>query len=88
VRGKFHLYLLEEAILTDHGLKKRFGEKYREWKGLIETELDKVLPAHETGYGPLAALILAALDGLIIQSLLGLESLPLEEITGRLVPNP
>ncbi|MCF6179205.1 MAG: TetR family transcriptional regulator C-terminal domain-containing protein, partial [Geopsychrobacter sp.] len=75
-----HLYLLQEAITNDEALKQRFREKYANWQRLIEETLAKILHA-DIDCRVFAQIILAALDGFIIQSLLGVEGLSLEEIS-------
>ena len=79
-RGKLHLYLIQEAITNDDALMLRFREKYANWQRLIEENLAKILHA-EVDCRVFAQVILAALDGFIIQSLLGVEGLSLEEIS-------
>jgi len=79
-RGKLHLYLLQEAITRNDDLKLRFREKYAKWQMLIEENVAKILHA-DIDFRVFAQILLAALDGFIIQSLLGVEGFSLEEVS-------
>lgn len=79
-RGKLHLYLINNSLTNNEYLKNRFKEKYKEWRNMLEEGLKKVLKNRTTDYGTLATLVLASLDGLTIQWLLGMEKLPIEDI--------
>jgi AcrR family transcriptional regulator len=81
MRGKLHLYLVKEAINHDETLKIKFREKYLQWRKVIEETLAKFLHV-DTDFKVFAQIILAALDGFIIQSLLGVEGNSSEEIAG------
>ncbi len=84
-RGKLHLYLLSDAGTTNTPLKEKFKEQYKEWRNTLQYGLDKILPAQNQKNEVLSYLILAALDGLIIQRLFGTEEIPVEEIVKLLV---
>ena len=79
-RGKLHLYLINNLLTNNEYLRNRFKEKYKEWRNMLEEGLEKVLKNRTTDYGTLATLVLASLDGLTIQWLLGVEKLPIDDI--------
>jgi len=84
-RGKLHLYLFSDAGTTNTALKEKFKEQYKEWRKTLKYGLDKVLSSQSNKNEVLSYLILAALDGLIIQKLFGTEAIPIEEIVKLLV---
>jgi AcrR family transcriptional regulator len=79
-RGKLHLYLISNSLTSNEYLKKRFREKYKQWRNMIEEVLIKILKDRTTNYVALASIVLASLDGLTIQWLLGVENLPIDDI--------
>ncbi len=83
-RGVLHLYLIQEAVSFNPSLQERFVEIYSEWKKMLEKGLAKVLGSSNENL-ILAELILASLDGVIIQSTLGCKSLPIKEMTQYLI---
>lgn len=78
-RGKLHLYLLSDAVISNNALTEKFKERYNDWRKMLEYGLNKVLSKDENR-DSLSCLILATLDGLIIQSIFCSESIPVEEI--------
>lgn len=79
-RGKLHLYLIGEAVTGSNSLKKRFIEKYKEWRITLEEGTRIVLKDRKANYEVLSHVILAALDGFTIQRMLGIEGLPIKGI--------
>jgi AcrR family transcriptional regulator len=77
LRGKLHHYLIEEAIIENGSLKERFTEKYREWTALMVAGLSRVLNSDEN-QELLANIITTCLDGLVIQTILGVKDIPIE----------
>jgi|GEM_PF-144941 len=73
-RGRLHLYLIQQALNGNEDLASRFRKKYREWNDLIREGFCKIEPDNR-GRTILSSLLIAALDGLLIQSLLGLETI-------------
>jgi AcrR family transcriptional regulator len=82
-RGQIHLYLILEA-LTDETLRKRFCDEYARWLVIIQSGLDRILP-DSRNTALLAQIILTAIYGLLLQSLLGAPRPPLDEISRLLV---
>lgn len=83
-RGKLHLYLISDAVIGDDSLKERFKQRYQEWRRTLEDGTRIVLRDRHVNYEILSQIILAALDGFTIQRMLGIESIPLKEITHTL----
>lgn len=86
-RTKLHLYLLQEAVLNNEELKVRFQDTYREWRKLIKDELDKqadLLDFTDEEARALSYMLVAIIDGLIIQRIVGGEDIPLQDIADYL----
>lgn len=83
LRGKLHHYLIEEAVSSDPSIRARFLQKYREWRDMIEKGISLYVPDAEERR-TLSHLILATLDGLVIQAILGVDDLPVEALAGYL----
>ena len=82
-RTMLHLYLLQEAVLNNEHIRQRFQENYREWRSLIKEELDlqfEVLQFNEKDARALSFIIVAIIDGLIIQHIVGGDDIPLDDI--------
>ncbi len=82
-RGQIHLYIIQEALM-DESLRKRFCEEYAKWRKMIEEGLNRILPEGKNNSG-LARIILATIYGLLLQTLIGAEKVPLDEITSFFV---
>ncbi|PJF45181.1 MAG: TetR/AcrR family transcriptional regulator [Phototrophicales bacterium] len=82
VRGKMHFYLIQDAMMNNADIRQRFTEKYHEWKQIIEGELQKIIPQED--HQAAAHLLIAAIDGLMLQRLLGFEELPIRAIADYL----
>lgn len=80
-RGKLNLYLLQEAVTENPVLKNRFTNKYEEFQETMIQFLNMIVPPMEEKRAKaVARLLVAALDGLIIQWLLDPEAIPVEDI--------
>ena len=79
-RTRLHLYLLQEAITGNELLRKRFQAAYTEWRGMIRDGLRKILK-RRNDIEVLSHLFLTSITGGMIQQLLGVEDLPLEEMS-------
>ena len=84
-RGKLHLYLISDAVTANGALKQKFTERYDDWRKTLVSGLNKVLKNGDEAHDPLACLILATIDGLIIQSMFREESTPIDEIVKLIV---
>jgi AcrR family transcriptional regulator len=83
-RGHIHVYLIQEALTDSPFLKRRFIQEYQNWAKLIEEGLKKIL-REDQDYKLLSGIILAAMDGLLLQHLLGVEHMPLDDISRYLL---
>jgi AcrR family transcriptional regulator len=80
-RGKLHLYLLHEAVSGNERLKEQFNVKYREWRTMITEELKDMLIDQDVDKDVFSYLVVSSHDGLIIQSLVGQEDIPVDKVT-------
>ena len=86
-RGKLNLYLLQEAVTETPALKDRFAGKYQEFQLMMGHFLDMVVPQINPDKAKvLSRLLVAILDGLIIQWLLEPDAISVKEIAEILVP--
>jgi AcrR family transcriptional regulator len=82
-RGRLHLYLIQQALNGNEQLMERFRKKYREWNEMIRDGLEKIEPGNGD-YAKLSLLIVAALDGFLIQTLLGINAIGADEFVNHL----
>lgn len=78
-RGEIHVYLLQEAITQSPSLRKRFVEEYCNWRTIIEEGLNRILGDDEE-HAIMAQVLLATLDGLILQRLVGVDAVATDGI--------
>ena len=83
-RGHIHLYLIQEALAENPSLKGRFIEAYGRWRRLIEDGLRSIFKK-EDEYRVASRVLLAAIDGFLIQRLLGVEQLSFDEVSAFFV---
>jgi AcrR family transcriptional regulator len=79
-RARLHIYLIQSVADEDEQLRARFQQKYREWQTMIEEGL-KIMFGQREEFGAVAALMLAALDGFVIQSHLDIEPTAIDAVT-------
>ena len=84
-RAKLHLYLISDAALANGALKQRFTERYADWRNTLAFGLNKVLKNGATANDSLAYLIIAVIDGLIIQNMFNSEPINIEGIVKLIV---
>ena len=82
-RGRLHLYLVQQALNDNENLKERFRKNYQEWKRMITEGFSKLAP-NITNHKILSSLIIAALDGFLIQSLLNVNTITGDEFVRHL----
>ena len=82
-RGRLHLYLVQQALNDNEDIKQRFRKNYQEWKHMIKEGFEKLEP-NVTNHKVLSSLIIAALDGFLIQSLLELDTITGDEFVSHL----
>lgn len=79
-RGKLHLYLLGDAVMGNASLKQRFNNKYKEWHHTLEEGLRMIFGNRDVNYIVLSQVLLAMLDGFLIQRMIGVEPVSLEDV--------
>ena len=79
-RGRLHLYLLNNAFTSNEKLAENFRQLYVEWRSMLSDNLMKILPGEKEKADALSYLILAAIDGLMIQKMCGADEIPVSEI--------
>ena len=85
VRGRIHMYLLCEAMTGNDKLKAQINTNYDEWKNTLKDEISKVAKSEKDADG-LSSLLIAIVDGLVVQSLLkSSKEVPFENIANVLV---
>ena len=81
-RGQIHVYLIQDALTENPSLKPRFVEEYKRWRQLIEEGLSRVYGS-DGEYATMARVLLATIDGLILQRLLGVRELSIDAIAAH-----
>ncbi len=71
-RGRLHLYLIQEAVTNNESLKEQFKRIYKKWQKNLEEGLRKILK-EKNDHEMLAHIILACLDGLLLQNMIGFQ---------------
>ncbi len=83
-RGRLHLYLIQQSLNGNWELAERFRKKYGEWNRLIREGFEQIESAN-SGHTILSSLVVAALDGFLIQSLLGIETIDADQLVRHLM---
>lgn len=78
--GRLHLYLLNEAITTNQELALRFQIRYASWRETIKQALHKVTINKDLQEEAFSYIIIALLDGFIIQNMIGNTQVPIQDI--------
>lgn len=79
-KGRLHLSLLNDAAVEGTKLAEKFHRRYEEWRQNIREALDRTMPQNKAHNRALSYLILAVLDGMIVQKTCGAEDIPIDEI--------
>lgn len=82
-RSHLHLYLIREAMSGNDAIRKRFVKTYRDWFALTQSGLEKVMGAGD--FSLMAPIVVAVLDGFVIQSTLDVQEVPVADIVRYLV---
>ncbi|MFA6011447.1 MAG: TetR/AcrR family transcriptional regulator [Desulfobacteraceae bacterium] len=78
-RTRLHLYLIQEVLSGNENLKERFVETYRQWFQMIQ-EGYSLLTSQQRDLTVQARILVAIIDGLIIQGSIGAGAIPVDEI--------
>ncbi len=80
-RGQIHVYLIQEALAENPPLRERFVQEYQRWHQIIEEGLSRVYGG-DGEYEVMAQVLMATIDGLILQRLIGAKKASTEQIAG------
>jgi len=80
-RNKLHLYLIQGAITSNKNLMNKFKKEYLVWKDMIKEGLEKVFTNVSNDYQAMSMIIIAIIDGLVIQNLLGIDLGDINKLT-------
>jgi AcrR family transcriptional regulator len=85
--NRLQFYLAQEALSGNMALKSKFGDKYKEWHQAIDLLMRKLYDIDEVAgvkdcefYRNMGAIMLASIDGIILQNMLGANDVPIENI--------
>ncbi len=78
-RTRLHLYLVQEIMSGNEDLKQRFIETYQRWFKMIQ-DGHFLLTSNPKELSVQARILVAIIDGLIIQNSIGAGDIPLDEI--------
>lgn len=79
--NRLQFYLAQEAMLGDAELAGKFKEKYSEWVGRTEELMEHLYGTRPTKYSrAFAALLIGAIDGIVLQVLLNANPAEAEDI--------
>lgn len=78
-RGHIHVYLIKEALTESPHLQARFVAAYARRRAMIQEGLQQVYGSTDE-YATLSRVLLAMIDGLVLQRLLGVRDLAVDDI--------
>lgn len=78
-RTRLHLYLIQEVLSGNEDLKDRFVETYRQWFQMIQDGYS-LLTSQKRDLSVQSRILVAIIDGLIIQGSIGAGAIPVDEI--------
>ena len=82
--NRIQFYLAQEALSGNVALKEKFQDKYKEWHQSIDQLMKSLYDLDElkdqTFYHNMGTILLAAIDGIILQEMLGAIDVPIGEI--------
>ncbi len=84
-RRKLHIYLISESAMNNEALRDRFKQKYEEWFSMIERIFADQLHAKGMNSKAMAYLLVAVLDGFSMQKMVGIETIPIEDVAKMMV---
>ncbi|AFG38091.1 TetR/AcrR family transcriptional regulator [Spirochaeta africana] len=78
-KGIIHLYLIQEALANHPPLRDRFRQEYPRWVQMIQSGIERVRPGSPDN-DVLASLVMASIDGYLIQKLLGVDRISIDRV--------
>lgn len=86
-RGRLHMYLICEAITENQLLRDQFRIFYNEWRRTLEDDLVTLCNCEPHLASSIAILLIAIVDGLVIQGLFETNDIHFEQLSSFLVDN-
>lgn len=82
--NRIQFYLAQEALAGNEALRTKFKDKYRQWHEAIDLLMGKLYeleaPEDQAFYHNMGTILLAAIDGIILQVMLGANDVPVTEL--------
>lgn len=79
--NKMQFYLAQEAILGNAEIMEKFKQKYHEWIGHTQVLMEHLYNKQPSKYNnALASLLIGAIDGVVLQVLLGANTAEISDI--------
>jgi len=79
--NRIQFYLAQEAILGNEDISLKFKEKYQSWIGHVDDLLQRIYEKQPTRHNKaLASLLIGSIDGIVMQVLLGTNTVEIDDI--------
>lgn len=79
--NRIQFYLAQEAILGNEDISLKFKEKYQSWIGHVDDLLQRIYEKQPTRHNKaLASLLIGSIDGIVMQVLLGANTVEIDDI--------
>ncbi|MCP3927177.1 MAG: TetR/AcrR family transcriptional regulator [Desulfobacterales bacterium] len=82
-RTRLHIYLIQEIISGNSKLKAHFSETYKKWFELLKEAYNLITDKNDD-MEIQARIFVAAIDGFIIQHIIGADEIPIDEVVENL----
>ena len=82
-RTRLHIYLIQEILSGNHKLRDHFTKTYNKWFDLI-SEAYTLITDKDQEILVQARIFVAAIDGFIIQHIIGTDQIPFDEVVEKL----
>lgn len=86
-RNKIHIYLIYEALSGNDEIQVKYQVVYKKWLKMIKESIDQLSKDSNDENFILAQILLSSIDGMVLQSLLGIKDIPLTDISKYIVKN-
>ncbi len=83
-RSRLHLYLIREAMSGNEAIRQRFQKTYRGWFSSTTEGVRKIMNNQDV-CETMAPVLVAVLDGFVIQSMLAVQSIPVKDVVKYLM---
>ncbi|MDK8182375.1 TetR/AcrR family transcriptional regulator [Paenibacillus sp. UMB4589-SE434] len=79
--NRIQFYLAQEAMLGNEDISLKFKEKYQSWIGHVDDLLQRIYDIQPTRHNKaLASLLIGSIDGIVMQMLLGSNTVEIDDI--------